>query len=152
MSGYVHRGPVRYQLSDKCPLLDPPKTSPRCKPGPVWCHWCTTDRPGTETGTGLGWSYNVRDSQELKQNMLGTHGVTVSLTRGEDRLIDSVGGLSCVSCVFTKVHMSNLTYVQKHRLWMTTQSSRSTSVSLGPYHWNTGIRDVVVGFCWSKFV
>ena len=28
--------------------------------------------------------------------------------RGEDRLSDFVGGLSCVSCVPTTVHMSNL--------------------------------------------
>jgi hypothetical protein len=31
--------------------------------------------------TGIGgtelWSYKVRDRQDLKQNMLGTHGVTV---------------------------------------------------------------------------
>jgi hypothetical protein len=30
---------------------------------------------------------------------------TVALTRGEDRLSDSVGGLSCLSCVRTKLHV-----------------------------------------------
>jgi hypothetical protein len=29
----------------------------------------------------------------------------VALTRGEDRLSDSVGGLSCLSCVHTKLHV-----------------------------------------------
>jgi hypothetical protein len=33
----------------------------------------------------------------------------VALTLGEDRLSDSVGGLSCLSCVRTKIHMSTRT-------------------------------------------
>jgi hypothetical protein len=37
--------------------------------------------------------------------------LTHKLTRGEDRLSDSVGGLSCVSCVCTKLHMSTRTSV-----------------------------------------
>ncbi len=34
------------------------------------------------------------------------HENVVALTPGEDRLSDSVGGLSCVSCVLTKLHIS----------------------------------------------
>ena len=75
-------------------------------------------------GTEHGWSYKLRDNQELKLNMLGTHSVialskpgtqtlffpgrpspscvtrgcanAVALTRGEDWLSDSVGALSYV--------------------------------------------------------
>ena len=45
-------------------------------------------------------------------------------------------GLSCVSCVRTKVHMSTRTSVQGHRVWMTTQSASWISVLLRPYHSN----------------
>jgi hypothetical protein len=41
----------------------------------------------------------------------------VALTAG---LSDSVGGLSCVSCVCTKLHMSNRTSVSNHRVLMKT--------------------------------
>ncbi len=44
----------------------------------------------------------------------------VTLTLGEDRLSDSVGGLSCLSCVLTKLHMSTRTSVQSHRVLMKT--------------------------------
>ena len=40
----------------------------------------------------------------------------IKRTGGEDRLSDSVGGLSCVSFVLTKVHM---TCVQRNHVWMT---------------------------------
>ena len=43
-------------------------------------------------------------------------------------------GLSCVSCVYTKVHMSTHTSVEGHRAWMTTQSASFISVLLRPYH------------------
>ena len=45
-------------------------------------------------------------------------------------------GLSCVSCVRTKVHMSTRTSVQGHRGWMPTQSSSWISVLWRPYHGN----------------
>jgi hypothetical protein len=85
----------------------------------------------------------VQDSQEFKQKVFGSHGLKayytdidvsrtikpamcfrgheiVALTRGEDRLSDSVGGLSCVSCVRTKLHMSTRTSVRSHRVLMKT--------------------------------
>ncbi len=43
----------------------------------------------------------------------------VALTLGQDRISDSVGGLSCLSCVCTKLHMSmqsTRTSVQSHRV------------------------------------
>ncbi len=46
---------------------------------------------------------------------------TVVLTRGEDKLSDSVGELSCLSCVRTKLlHMSTRKSVQSHRVLMKT--------------------------------
>ncbi len=77
----------------------------------------------------------MQDSQEFKQKVFGSHGLkawytdidvsrtrnpvirfrgrenAVTLTLGEDRLSDSVGGLSCLSCVYTKLHMSTRTSV-----------------------------------------
>jgi len=44
----------------------------------------------------------------------------VAQTLGEDRLSDSVGGLSCLSCVRTKIHVSTRTSVQSHRVLMKT--------------------------------
>ncbi len=87
------------------------------------------------------WSCKVQDDQELNQNVLGSHGVrvqrtdisvsrpttsimcsrgcenTMSRTGGESGLSEYVGGLSCVSCVDTKFHIS--TCVQRHHVWMT---------------------------------
>ena len=63
----------------------------------------------------------------------------VAQTLGEDRLSDSVGGLSCLSCVRTKLHMSTRTSVQSHRVLMKTWSASFISVLFGPYHRNTGI-------------
>ncbi len=111
-----------------------------------------------EMSTGVGgkehgWSYKVWDSQ------LGSHGVRVwctdinsstsrsvmwfrgcenafVLTDGEARWNDFAGGSSCVSCVLTKVHISTCTSVQRHRVWMTTQSYSFISVFLRPYHSN----------------
>ena len=86
----------------------------------------------------------MQDSQEFKQKVFGSHGLkawytdidvsrtsqpvmrfrgrenAVALTLGEDRLSDSVGGLSCLSCVRTKLHMSTRTSVQSHRVLMKT--------------------------------
>ncbi len=44
------------------------------------------------------------------------------------------GGLLCVSCVYTKFHMSTHTSVQGHRVWMTNQSVTFISVLVWPYH------------------
>jgi hypothetical protein len=44
----------------------------------------------------------------------------VALTLGKDRLSDSVGGLSWLSCVRTKLHMSTRMSVQSHRVLMKT--------------------------------
>jgi hypothetical protein len=44
----------------------------------------------------------------------------VAPTLGEDSLSDSVGGLSCLSCVRTKLHMSTRMSVQSHRVLMKT--------------------------------
>ncbi len=63
----------------------------------------------------------------------------VVLTRGEDRLSDSVDGLSCLSCVHTKLHMSTRTSVENHRVLMKTLSARFISVLFGPYFRNTDI-------------
>ncbi len=70
-----------------------------------------------------GWSCNVEDTQKFKQKVFGSHDLktqytdidisrtrqtvmsfrgrenVVALTRGEDRLSDSFGGLLCVSYV-----------------------------------------------------
>ncbi len=58
----------------------------------------------------------------------------VALTRGETWRSNFAGGLSCVSCVRTKAHMSTRTSVQGYRVWMTTHSASFISVILRPYH------------------
>jgi hypothetical protein len=50
----------------------------------------------------------------------GEKTVSINNKHGEDRLSDSVGGLSCLSCVRTKIHMSTRTSVQSHRVLMKT--------------------------------
>jgi hypothetical protein len=40
--------------------------------------------------------------------------------RGEAQLSESVGSLSCLSCVRKKFHASTRTRVQRHRVWLTT--------------------------------
>ncbi len=57
---------------------------------------------------------------------------SVALTRGEARRNDFASGLSCVSWVRTKVHMSTRTSVGRHRVWTTTQSTSFISVLLRP--------------------
>jgi hypothetical protein len=54
--------------------------------------------------------------------------IQVPLTRGETRRNDFPVGLSCVSCVRTKVHMSTRTFVWRHRVW-------TTPSPLASYQW-----------------
>ena len=82
------------------------------------------------------WSYKAQDGQELQAECVGMtwsesvenrhccfqydhvhhvlQMVEIARTVREAGLSDSVGGLSCVSCVRTKVHMSTRTCVERH--------------------------------------
>jgi hypothetical protein len=62
-----------------------------------------TSNPSTQTLMFPGRGSPLCSSEVVK--------MLVALTRGEDRLSDSVGGLSCLSCVLTKLHMSTRTSV-----------------------------------------
>jgi hypothetical protein len=69
------------------------------------------------------WSYKAQDGQDLKAEclrMTWSESVENRHSVREAGPSDSVGGLSCVSCVCTKVHMSTRTCVHRHHVWMTT--------------------------------